>query len=146
MTTLDDLKARAQALKLYGLLAHWDDVKSSDWLVPLIEWEEAERQARSLQRRLSNARLGQFKSLTDFDWQWPKHCDRAAIEELMRLASSRRQVTRYWWAPTGSANPLLPAISPTRRSLRDTLCCLPLPARCSMNWPPRTGTVLCGAG
>lgn len=85
MTTLDDLKARVQALKLYGLLAHWDDVKNSDWLVPLIEWEEAERQARSLQRRLSNAHLGQFKSLTDFDWQWPKHCDRAAIEELMRL-------------------------------------------------------------
>lgn len=85
MTTLDDLKARAQALKLYGLLAHWDDVKNSDWIAPLIEWEEAERQARSLQRRLSNARLGQFKSLTDFDWQWPKHCDRAAIEELMRL-------------------------------------------------------------
>ncbi len=85
MTTLDDLKARAEALKLYGLLAHWDDVKNSDWLVPLIEWEEAERQARSLQRRLNNARLGQFKSLTDFDWQWPKHCDRAAVEELMRL-------------------------------------------------------------
>jgi len=85
MTTLDDLKARAQALKLYGLLAHWDDVKNSDWLVPLIEWEEAERQARSLQRRLSNAHLGHFKSLADFDWQWPQHCDRAAIEELMRL-------------------------------------------------------------
>ncbi len=85
MTTLDDLKARAEALKLYGLLAHWDDIKNSDWLVLLIEWEEAERQARSLQRRLTNARLGQFKSLTDFDWQWPKRCDRAAIEELMRL-------------------------------------------------------------
>jgi DNA replication protein DnaC len=85
MTTPDDLKARAQALKLYGLLAHWDEVKQSDWVAPLIEWEEAERQARSLQRRLSNARLGQFKSLTDFDWQWPKRCDRAAIEELMRL-------------------------------------------------------------
>ena len=85
MTTPDDLKARAQALKLYGLLAHWDEVKHSDWIVPLIEWEEAERQARSLQRRLSNARLGQFKALTDFDWQWPKRCERAAIEELMRL-------------------------------------------------------------
>ena len=85
MTTLDDLKARAEALKLYGLLAHWDDIKNSDWLVLLIEWEEAERQARSLQRRLSNAHLGQFKSLTDFDWQWPTRCDRAAIEELMRL-------------------------------------------------------------
>jgi len=85
MTTTDDLKARAQALKLYGLLAHWDEVKQSDWIIPLIEWEEAERAARSLQRRLTNAHLGAFKPLADFDWQWPKRCDRAALEELMRL-------------------------------------------------------------
>lgn len=85
MTTPDELQARAQALKLYGLLAHWEEVKHSDWIAPLMAWEEAERAARSLQRRLSNAHLGQFKSLADFDWQWPTHCDRAAIEELMRL-------------------------------------------------------------
>jgi DNA replication protein DnaC len=85
MTTTDELKTRAQTLKLYGLLAHWDEISDQDWVVRLIEWEEAERQARSLQRRLSNARLGQFKPLADFDWQWPKRCDRAALEELMRL-------------------------------------------------------------
>ena len=85
MTTMDELKARAQALKLYGLLAHWEEVSDQDWVVRLIEWEEVERQARSLQRRLANARLGQFKPLADFDWQWPKRCDRAALEELMRL-------------------------------------------------------------
>ena len=85
MTTRDELRARAQALKLYGLLAHWDEISDRDWVVRLIEWEEVERQARSLQRRLNNARLGQFKPLADFDWQWPKRCDRAALEELMRL-------------------------------------------------------------
>ena len=81
MMTTDELKARAQALKLYGLLAHWEEVKQSDWIIPLIEWEEAERAARSLQRRLTNARLGAFKPLADFNWQWPQRCDRAAIEE-----------------------------------------------------------------
>ena len=85
MTTPDDHKARAEALKLYGLVAHWDEVKHCDWVPTLLAWEEAERHARSLQRRLSNARLGQFKPLADFNWQWPKRCDRAAIEELMRL-------------------------------------------------------------
>lgn len=85
MTTTDELKARAQSLKLYGLLAHWDEISDQDWVVRLIEWEESERQARSLQRRLSHARLGHFKPLADFDWQWPKRCDRAALEELMRL-------------------------------------------------------------
>ena len=69
MTPSEDLKARAQALKLYGLLAHWDEVKQSDWTTPLIEWEEVERAARSLQRRLSSARPGAFKPLADFDWQ-----------------------------------------------------------------------------
>ena len=85
MTTSEALQARARALKLYGLLAHWDEIRHSDWLAPLIGWEEDERQARSLQRRLSNAHLGRFKPLADFDWQWPQRCDRAAIEELMRL-------------------------------------------------------------
>lgn len=87
MTTTkpNELKTRAQALKLYGLLAHWNEVCDSDWLEPLLLWEEAERQRRSLERRLKGARLGAFKPLADFDWAWPKQCDRAAIEELMQL-------------------------------------------------------------
>ena len=37
-TTDDPLLARAKALKLYGLLAHWDEVAGSTWLEPLIQW------------------------------------------------------------------------------------------------------------
>jgi len=84
-TTNDSLKDRAKALKLYGLLAHWDEVMDADWLEPLIRWEEEERARRGLQRRLSAARLGRFKPLADFDWNWPKQCDRQAVAELMRL-------------------------------------------------------------
>ena len=84
-TTDDPLLARAKALKLYGLVAHWPQVAASDWLAPLIEWEEAERARRSLERRLGNAKLGRFRPLADFDWDWPKRCDRAAIEALMDL-------------------------------------------------------------
>ena len=47
----DPLIERARALKLYGLLAHWDEVAQSPWIEPLIGWEESERQQRSLQRR-----------------------------------------------------------------------------------------------
>ncbi len=32
------------------------------------------------------AHIGQFKPLVDFDWAWPKRCDRVTIEELMTLA------------------------------------------------------------
>jgi DNA replication protein DnaC len=85
-TTDDPLLARAKALKLSGLLAHWQEVAGADWLAPLIAWEEQERARRSLERRLGNAKLGRFRPLVDFDWDWPKRCDRAAIEELMELA------------------------------------------------------------
>lgn len=85
MTTPEPLMARAKALKLHGLLAHWEDVAPADWVAPLIAWEEEERARRGLERRLGNAHLGRFKPLADFDWQWPTHCDRAAIDDLMGL-------------------------------------------------------------
>jgi DNA replication protein DnaC len=79
------LRARAGALHLHGLLAHWSEVATSDWLAALLDWEEQERGRRSLERRLKDARIGRFKPLCDFDWTWPKRCDRAAVEALMRL-------------------------------------------------------------
>jgi DNA replication protein DnaC len=48
--------------------------------------EEAERQRRSLDRRLRAARIGTFKAIADFDWSWPKRIDRQAIEELFGLS------------------------------------------------------------
>ena len=102
MTTIDDpLMARATALKLYGLLAHWEAVAGSDWIEPLIRWEEQERARRSLERRLGNAHLGRFKPLADFDWDWPKHCDREAIEELMRLAFLEEVANAVFIGPNG---------------------------------------------
>ena len=80
------LKTRAADLRLYGLLAHWGEIAECDWLTQVIAWEEQERHHRSLQRRLAAARIGRFKPLADFDWSWPRRCDRAAIETLMGLA------------------------------------------------------------
>ena len=81
----DNLMNRARALGLHGLIAHWDEVGECDWLPALIAWEEEERRARSLKRRLADARLGEFKPLADFNWDWPRSCDRMAIEDLMSL-------------------------------------------------------------
>ncbi len=81
------LRERAAALQLSGLIAHWDELldTQSDWLEALITWEENERNDRGLRRRLRNARIGHFKPMADFDWDWPTACDRAAITELMIL-------------------------------------------------------------
>ena len=85
MNNLDALHARAKALGLHGLLAHWHDATAAGWLHDLIEWEEQERARRSLERRLKDAHIGRFKPLCDFDWAWPKKCDKPAIEALMSL-------------------------------------------------------------
>jgi DNA replication protein DnaC len=82
---LDALQERAKALNLNGLLAHWTQVASEGWVSSLIDWEEHERSRRSLERRLREARIGRFKPICDFDWSWPKRCDRAAFEALMSL-------------------------------------------------------------
>ena len=90
--TLLDAKLREQAseLRLHGLLDRWAEVMGqpdqAHWVAQLLGWEAAERHRRSLERRVREARIGQFKSLADFDWQWPAQCDRAAVEELMTLA------------------------------------------------------------
>lgn len=72
-------------MHLNGLLAHWGELDNPAWVRQLLDWEDAERARRSLERRLGAARIGHFKPLTAFDWKWPARCDRALIEELMRL-------------------------------------------------------------
>ena len=44
-----------------------------------------ERSHRGLERRFNSSHIGRFKQLVDFDWSWPKKCDREAIEEVMQL-------------------------------------------------------------
>lgn len=85
MSNLDTLQARAKALNLHGLLVHWAEASPAPWIEALIGWEEQERSRRSLERRLRAAHIGRFKPLCDFDWTWPKRCDRAAFEALMSL-------------------------------------------------------------
>jgi len=79
------LRTRAGSLGLHGLLAHWDEAVAAGWAETIIVWEEQERARRSHERRLRNAHIGRFKPLCDFDWNWPKQCDRSAVEQLMTL-------------------------------------------------------------
>lgn len=87
MIDIEQLKQQAADLKLYGLLAHWHEVPETHfpWLETWLNWEQTERKQRSLDRRLADARLGRFKSLNEFDWQWPGKIDQQAIHRLMQL-------------------------------------------------------------
>jgi DNA replication protein DnaC len=47
--------------------------------------EETDRACRGLERRRKRSRLERFKSMADFDWNWPKKIDRALVESTLHL-------------------------------------------------------------
>lgn len=83
--TPEALRARLRHVNLYGLASRAEQILQEPWLAQVLEIEEHERQGRSLKRRLDNTRLGSFKPLADFDYDWPKELDRALLEELFTL-------------------------------------------------------------
>jgi DNA replication protein DnaC len=101
MMTSDLLLAKAKVLKLYGAMAHWEEIRETDWVEKLISWEETERANRSLERRLHSARIGRFKQLADFEWSWPKKCDRDLIEELLQLEFIKEITNIILFGPNG---------------------------------------------
>lgn len=98
---IDILLERVKALKLYGLINNWDDIKEEPWLDKFIKQEETARSERSLEFRLKSARLGKFKQLVDFDWDWPEHCDRASIENWMKLDFIKKYTNLILCGPNG---------------------------------------------
>lgn len=81
-----ELKDRARRLKLWGLLANWELLSKQAWVREYLGVEEDERDRRSLERRIHGARLGAFKSMADFDWDWPEKIDRDQVEDLLQLS------------------------------------------------------------
>ena len=104
---LDALRQRAEALHLHGLLAHWQEVAGADWVEKVVQWEEDGRTQRSLERRIKNARVGRFKPMCDFDWKWPKRCDRSAVEALMSLDFLRDGTNAVLVGPNGVGKSML---------------------------------------
>jgi DNA replication protein DnaC len=54
-------------------------------LEALATTELEDRARRSLERRFKRARLGRFKPIADFEWDWPKSIDRPLVERVLRL-------------------------------------------------------------
>jgi DNA replication protein DnaC len=81
---LDPMQLRAKRLRMWGLLAHWSEI-DPQLRQQLCDWQETETRNRSLKSRLATSKIGRFKPLADFDWQWPQSIDREGIEELMTL-------------------------------------------------------------
>jgi DNA replication protein DnaC len=103
----DALKSRVRRLGLNGLLAHWAEVADQPWVAALCAYEEHERQRRSLERRLRYARIGSFKSMTDFDWSWPKKFDKETALDLLSLGFVEEGVNAVMLGPNGVGKTML---------------------------------------
>lgn len=81
----ETLEATLKHLRLFGLLARIDEIRNKPWLEEVLAIELEEKTRRSLAHRQHLAGIGPFKSVSSFDWQWPRKIDRALIEELFTL-------------------------------------------------------------
>lgn len=88
---LDDLIALATKKR-------WSPVQ---FVEHIVEVEGRERAKRSLERRLSQSRIGRFKSMADFDWAWPKRIDRELVTAALRLEFLERNKNIILVAPQG---------------------------------------------
>jgi DNA replication protein DnaC len=73
--TVNDLIARATQKRWSPLVL----------LETLAQAELDDRARRRLERRLRAARLGRFKPMTDWEWEWPKHIHRPTVERVFTL-------------------------------------------------------------
>jgi DNA replication protein DnaC len=73
--SLDDFLARAGK-------GRWSPVQILEEIARL---EQVEKTRRSLQGRLQRARIGRFKTIADYDWNWPKEIERDLIERALTL-------------------------------------------------------------
>ena len=103
---LDDEQKRACQLGLWGLLPLWHDLDPAP-RTRVCDAQTAERYARSLTRRADSSRIGIFKPVDDFDWDWPEHIDRQAVEELLTGSFLAQAVNPRLIGATGTGNSML---------------------------------------
>ena len=93
-TNATDLASRLAKVGLAAIAAGVDDflaraTKARFSPVQILEeiarLEQIEKTRRSLQSRLQRARIGRFKLLADFDWNWPKKVERDLIQRALTL-------------------------------------------------------------
>jgi len=93
-TAMNDLPRQLAHLGLHATASNLDDLLARatkgrwaprQFIEEITRAELTERARRGLQRRLARSKLGRFKMMADFDWNWPKKIDRDAIERALTL-------------------------------------------------------------
>lgn len=102
-----ELRAHLEKLGLVGLLEHIDEAPATDWIEWLVRVEGEARTQRSLERRVTAAKLGRFKPLSGFDWSWPTAIDHSLVDRLFRLEFLRDESNVVFVGPNGTGKTML---------------------------------------
>ena len=113
---MSPLPERLKTLGLHHTAAQLDDLVAlatkrrfspTQLLEHLAEAELQERTRRSLERRLARAKIGRFTPMSEFDWAWPTHLDRPAIDAALRLDFLAQSHNLILVAPQGLGKTML---------------------------------------
>jgi len=95
-------------LRLHYLADHYQDFIALRQETPaekiiqdLIRLELIEKSQRTLSRRLSEARIGRYKMMSEFDWNWPKALDRVKLKEILETDFITTQKNLILLGPKG---------------------------------------------
>ena len=73
----------------------------------MVRSELQELYRRNVERRITSAKLGRFKPLAEFDWNWPRKIDRDCIETLMKTDFVRDQSNVILFGPSGCGKTMI---------------------------------------
>ena len=105
-----DLAARLRALGMRHTAQQLSDLIAlatrkrmsiTQALEHIVAGEEQDRAHRGLQRRTARSRVGRFKPMADFDWNWPRKIPRDAVESSLALDFATRAGNIVLVAPQG---------------------------------------------
>lgn len=114
MTT--DIQDALKKIKLTWLSANVDDFIARATKARLSPLQMIELMTKSeiqnmkqvnLARRTADAKLGNFRSMDQFDWTWPKELDRETVEQLLTLSFIEESRNAIFVGPAGIGKTML---------------------------------------
>jgi DNA replication protein DnaC len=104
---MTDFKELANKLGFKALFANWNEYANEPCIKKLLEQEEADKNRRSLERRLRESQIKEMKPASEFDWSWPTSIDRELVEELFTLKFMTEHVNVIFQAANGLGKSML---------------------------------------
>lgn len=104
---MNDLRELAKKLGFKAMVANWEEYANQPWVKKLLEEEDADKNRRSLERRMRESQVQEMKQVSEFDWSWPKVIDRELVEELFTLKFIAQSVNVIFLGANGLGKSML---------------------------------------